>query len=454
MQNLSLQTTQNASLNTSLNKMTDVANKTSSSADISASTENNSPFQMMLNKQVQAQQAPVKQTEAKPIENDHQDAVAPDVVETKGKLKVSNQPISTANIKKINDKSVNAKVVSADNASATLNDQVKLDPKDLLKIKVDGNAKASDAPVNKSDSNGSDLAATPSASAINVIPLVNAQAASLAANTATQSILSSDATTQAQRNLDVVLGHALQQSKAANLADVGAQDVQTAVDAKVQTDQNNWLDAMLPGVARQAVGDESANAKLILNAMKDGAAKEISGKDAAIKEAVMPASYLPVAQMNAASATQQAGSTNSINVYPGKTGWDQAISQKVVWMVGAGEQSATLTLNPPDLGPLQVVIHVHNDQANTTFISDNAEVRQALQDGMSNLRDKMSESGIQLGQANVSSGEQSQQQFQQATQQRVGSSQVNNNGNISVNEKAGTTNTIVRVSNGLVDTFA
>ncbi len=445
MQNLSLQNTQN----TPLSKMTDAANKTSSSADIATSTERNSPFQMMLNKQVQAQQAPAKQTEVKPAEKDHQDTVAPGVVETKGKPKVSNQAVSTANNKKINDKSVNAKVDSADNASATLNDQVTLDPKDLLKIKVDADAKASDAPVNKSDSNGSDLTATPLASAINVIPLVNTQAASLTANTATQSVLSSDATTQAQRNLDAVLGHALQQSKAANLADVGTQGVQAAADAKAPADQNNWLEAMLPSAARQAVGDESANAKLILNAMKDGAAKEVSGKDAA-----MPASYLPVAQMNAATATQQAGSTNSINVYPGKTGWDQAISQKVVWMVGAGEQSATLTLNPPDLGPLQVVIHVHNDQANTTFISDNADVRQALQDGMSNLRDKMSESGIQLGQANVSSGEQSQQQFQQATQQSVGSAQLNNNGNISVNDKAGTTNTIVRISNGLVDTFA
>jgi flagellar hook-length control protein FliK len=217
------------------------------------------------------------------------------------------------------------------------------------------------------------------------------------------------------------------------------------------SDQSNWLDAMLPGAAKQALGAESLNAKLILNAVKDGATKEIVNKDAAIS---MPASYQPAAQINANLSTQQAGSANNINVYPGKTGWDQAISQKVVWMVGAGEQSATLTLNPPDLGPLQVVIHVHNDQADTTFISDNAEVRQALQDGLSNLRDKMSESGIQLGQANVSSGEQSQQQFQQAAQQGLGATQFSGNGTASVAEKAGAANALVRVSNGLVDTFA
>jgi flagellar hook-length control protein FliK len=32
-------------------------------------------------------------------------------------------------------------------------------------------------------------------------------------------------------------------------------------------------------------------------------------------------------------------------------------------MVGSEEQTASLTLNPPDLGPLQVVLSVSNDQA-------------------------------------------------------------------------------------------
>jgi flagellar hook-length control protein FliK len=100
-----------------------------------------------------------------------------------------------------------------------------------------------------------------------------------------------------------------------------------------------------------------------------------------------------------------------------------------------------------------VVINVHNDQADTTFISDNAEVRQALQDGMDNLRNKMSESGVQLGQANVSSGQQAQQQFQQAMQNRQ-AAQVNRNQATSGQGSVDDARTLVRVSNGLVDTFA
>src|SRR5450830_359138 len=101
MQNLSLQTTQN----TSLTKMADVSNKTSANADISASTDSSSVFQTMLSKQVQAQQAPVKQAEAKPEEPVSQGNAEPavneaKVNENKAQAKVSNHAASTATTKK------------------------------------------------------------------------------------------------------------------------------------------------------------------------------------------------------------------------------------------------------------------------------------------------------------------------------------------------------------------
>jgi flagellar hook-length control protein FliK len=106
------------------------------------------------------------------------------------------------------------------------------------------------------------------------------------------------------------------------------------------------------------------------------------------------------------------------------------------------------------MGPLQVVIHVHNDQADTTFISDNPEVRQALENGLSTLRDKMGEAGIQLGQANVNSGGQAQQEFQRANQNRAGQSGTSGNDDLAQPEKIINSNATVRVANGLVDTFA
>lgn len=134
--------------------------------------------------------------------------------------------------------------------------------------------------------------------------------------------------------------------------------------------------------------------------------------------------------------------------------WNEAIGKRIVWMVGTEQQSATLTLNPPDLGPLQVVIQVHNQQADATFISQNPEVRQALQDGLDNLRDMMTNSGIQLGQANVHSDNQTQQNSQQHAQRSTKS--VFDPIATPDHAQLTATNTTSRVfvSNGLVDTFA
>jgi flagellar hook-length control protein FliK len=197
------------------------------------------------------------------------------------------------------------------------------------------------------------------------------------------------------------------------------------------------------------VADDLVFNKTMLNQ----GAKYLPVKDAASNIIQAQVATVSAVQNNNSNlASQQLASSNMVSVYPGKSGWDQAISQKVVWMLGAGQQSASLTLNPPDLGPLKVVINVHNDQADTTFISDNDEVRKALESGMSHLRDKMSESGIQLGQANVSTSQQ-QQEFQQAAQNRVFQREKDITG-AEVMESGTQAKVAVRVSDGLVDTFA
>ena len=87
---------------------------------------------------------------------------------------------------------------------------------------------------------------------------------------------------------------------------------------------------------------------------------------------------------------------------PGSAGWDNALGQKVLWMVSQQQQVAELTLNPPDLGPLQVVLSITNDEATATFVSQHADVRQALEAALPRLKEMMAESGITLNSATVS----------------------------------------------------
>jgi len=86
----------------------------------------------------------------------------------------------------------------------------------------------------------------------------------------------------------------------------------------------------------------------------------------------------------------------------GTTAWSQALGEKIVWMAAGAQQTATLTLNPPNLGPLQIVLNISNDQATASFFSAQPEVRQALEAAFPRLREMMNEAGIELGQATVS----------------------------------------------------
>jgi len=81
--------------------------------------------------------------------------------------------------------------------------------------------------------------------------------------------------------------------------------------------------------------------------------------------------------------------------------WPQALSQQMIRLGTQGQQSAELQLNPPDLGPLKVVLNVVNDQAQAQFVSPHQAVRAAVEAALPHLRTALSESGIQLGHTSV-----------------------------------------------------
>jgi flagellar hook-length control protein FliK len=86
----------------------------------------------------------------------------------------------------------------------------------------------------------------------------------------------------------------------------------------------------------------------------------------------------------------------------GQEGWDQAVSQKVSWMVQDQIKSATLTLNPPNMGPIHIQVQLDQQQVHVQFVSVQPEVRQALQQAIPALEAMMTQSGLQLGQSDVS----------------------------------------------------
>jgi len=187
--------------------------------------------------------------------------------------------------------------------------------------------------------------------------------------------------------------------------------------------------------------------------------------EATVQQQLPTAATVVPAMQQAMSLNQQAAvngqAVERLTPPVGSQGWDQAVGQKVVWMASGGLQSASLTLNPPDLGPLQVVLHVNNDQADATFITAQPEVKQALEAAMPKLREMMDQAGIQLGQATVNTGMPNQQQGAGQQQAQSGGNSSRLGGGNGGNDEAELNVASVPVrrapsigGQGLVDTFA
>jgi flagellar hook-length control protein FliK len=167
----------------------------------------------------------------------------------------------------------------------------------------------------------------------------------------------------------------------------------------------------------------------------------------------------PVQQLSAGLAQTMASSAaDHIPARVGTTAWENQVGQKIVWMVAGEEQSASLTLNPPDLGPMQVVLSVTNDQASVAFTAAQPEVRQALEDALPKLREMMGESGISLGSASVNAGSPQQQAFAgadggQGSREGGTRGQPGRSGNAE-GTPAANGRPVRPGGNGLVDTFA
>ena len=139
----------------------------------------------------------------------------------------------------------------------------------------------------------------------------------------------------------------------------------------------------------------------------------------------------------------------------GTPGWDGALAQKVVWMVTQQQQVAQLQLNPPNLGPMEVMLTVSNDPTSQTrieFTSPHLAVREAIEAALPRLREMMADNGISLGSATVSA-DSFQQQAQAGRQDQHASPKQAGDMPQTASELTARS-AATRVHTGLVDTFA
>lgn len=107
----------------------------------------------------------------------------------------------------------------------------------------------------------------------------------------------------------------------------------------------------------------------------------------------------------------------------GSQEWQQSLSQHVTLFTRQGQQSAELRLHPQDLGQVHISIKLDDNLAQLQMVSPHSHVRAALEAALPMLRTQLAESGIQLGQSNISSESFAGQQQSSGQQQHAGRAQ-------------------------------
>ena len=103
--------------------------------------------------------------------------------------------------------------------------------------------------------------------------------------------------------------------------------------------------------------------------------------------------------------------------------WQQSLSQHVTLFTRQGQQSAELRLHPQDLGQVHISLKMDDNLAQLQMVSPHSHVRAALEAALPMLRTQLAESGIQLGQSNISSESFAGQQQSSGQQQQAGRAQ-------------------------------
>ncbi|PHS27211.1 MAG: hypothetical protein COA83_01435 [Methylophaga sp.] len=124
--------------------------------------------------------------------------------------------------------------------------------------------------------------------------------------------------------------------------------------------------------------------------------------------------------LNATSIQNSSTAQPVLAVQPAiqSSAWNQVMSSRVVWMAREGIQQASLTLNPANLGTVEVKLNMHNDQVNVLFIAQNSATRDALEQALPKLRESFEENGMQLADADVAEQEFEQPEDEQTSGER------------------------------------
>ena len=186
------------------------------------------------------------------------------------------------------------------------------------------------------------------------------------------------------------------------------QNAKNSIDSRTSYNNDNLLASNLDDLDNQLVELKINNSLKVSNSINAAAiSQRVLASDLALDTTNKDIS---INNINANQRATQVDSANLVELKPpvSSPDWGPALNQRVTWMVANSLQNASITVNPPNLGPLEINIQTDQNKTNVQFIVSSSEVRQAIQDAIPSLSKMLENSGLQLGQANINSRSHSQ----------------------------------------------
>jgi len=107
--------------------------------------------------------------------------------------------------------------------------------------------------------------------------------------------------------------------------------------------------------------------------------------------------------------------------------WGSGVGERVQWMINQKLNSATIRLDPPMLGRLDVQIQISDDVTNVTINTQHAQTRDIIDNASFRLREYLQENGYQNVNVDVSHQQQQEQASQETGDDATGSASNNTN---------------------------
>ena len=114
-------------------------------------------------------------------------------------------------------------------------------------------------------------------------------------------------------------------------------------------------------------------------------------------EITVVASTTPAQTLSSNAVTQNIGIAPSM----GTPEWKPAFTGSIQMLLNNGATGATLQINPAELGPIEVRIHMVDQRADISFAVSNRDAGAAIQSALPDLREQLGSGGIQLGHTSV-----------------------------------------------------